>query len=178
MMFVSIGIGTVVAIVLIVVVSLLTGGKVITTGGQPQNALVGKSVSAFALGGLNGGPVKAPWATGHPGVLIFFASYCGPCKTEMPIVATYLRTHYQGVVNVVGVDVTDQRSMGQHFVTTSGVTFPVAFDPHAVVTSGIFQINAIPDTVFVNAKGIVTQVYVGAIPRDQLIKGIAALKTA
>ena len=176
MMFVSIGIGTVVAVALIVVVSILTGGKVSTVGGQPTNALVGKSVSTFTLGGLNGGTVLAPWATGHTGVLIFFASYCGPCKAEMPIVAKYLRTHNQGTVRVAGVDVTDQRSNGQQFVATSGVTFPVAFDPHAAVTSGIFQINAIPDTVFVNDRGIVTQVYVGAIPKDQLIKGIEALR--
>jgi cytochrome c biogenesis protein CcmG/thiol:disulfide interchange protein DsbE len=164
MMFVSIGLGTVVAVALIVVVSILTGGKVTTSGGQPTNALVGKSVSAFTLGGLNGGTVTAPWATGHPGVLIFFASYCGPCKAEMPIVANYLRTH--------------ERSKGQRFVATSGVRFPVAFDPHAAVTSGNFQINAIPDTVFVSARGIITQVYVGAIPKDQLIKGIEALRSA
>lgn len=178
MMFVSLGIGTVLAVALIVAVSILTGGKVTTAGGQPTDALVGRSVRTFSLGGLSGGTVKAPWATDHPGVLIFFASYCGPCKAEMPVVAKYLRTHNQGVVRVVGVDVTDQRSSGQHFVAASGVTFPVAFDPTTVVTSGIFEISAIPDTVFVNAKGIVTQVYVGAIPKDELIKGIAALKSA
>jgi cytochrome c biogenesis protein CcmG/thiol:disulfide interchange protein DsbE len=178
MMFVSIGLGTVVAVALIVVVSILTGGKVTTSGGQPTNALVGKSVSAFTLGGLNGGTVTAPWATGHPGVLIFFASYCGPCKAEMPKVANYLRTHDQGAVHVVGIDVTDERSKGQRFVATSSVRFPVAFDPHAAVTSGNFQINAIPDTVFVSARGIITQVYVGAIPKDQLIKGIEALRSA
>jgi thiol-disulfide isomerase/thioredoxin len=98
MMFVSIGIGTVVAVGLIVVVSILTGGNVSTAGGQPTNSLVGKSVSTFTLGGLNGGTVTAPWATGHPGVLIFFASYCGPCTAEMPVVPKYLRTHNQGAV--------------------------------------------------------------------------------
>lgn len=178
MMFISIGIGTVVAIALIFVVSVLTGGKVTTIAGQPTNALVGTSVRSFTLAGLNGGTVTSPWSSGHPTVVIFFASYCGPCKAEMPKVAKYLRSHSQGAVRVVGVDVTDQRTDGQHFVAASGVTFPVAFDPQSTVTSGIFQINAIPDTAFVNSKGIVTEVYVGAIPRDQLIKGIAALKNA
>lgn len=178
MMFVSLGIGTFVAVALIVVVSILTGGKVTSANNQPVNAMVGKSVKPFTLSGLSGGTVKSPWSSGHAGVLIFFASYCGPCKAEMPKIATYLRTHDEGSIRVIGVDASDLRGAGQHFVARSGVTFPVAFDPNTAVTNGIFQINAIPDTVFVNARGIVTQVYIGAIPKDQLVKGLAALKSA
>jgi hypothetical protein len=61
-------------------------------------------------------------------------------------------------------------------VKRSGVAFPVAFDPNDTVTTGIFGFATIPETAFVNAKGIVTQIYFGAIPKDVLVKGIAALR--
>jgi len=178
MMFVSLGLGAALALALIVVVSLLTGGTVKSTGNQPVNAMVGKSVKGFHLTGLNGGSISAPYAQGHPTVLIFFASWCGPCKAEMPKVAAYLRSHNEGAVRIVGIDTNDQRANGRKFVSGAGVTFPVAFDPSTSISNGIFQLQAIPDTVFVNARGVVTQVYQGAIPTGQLAKDIAALKRA
>ena len=176
MMFVSIGLGTALAVALIVVVSLLTGGAVKATGNQPVNAMVGKSVKGFHLAGLNGGSVSAPYVQGHPTVLIFFASWCGPCKAEMPKVAAYLRSHNEGSVRVIGIDTNDQWANGRKFVSIAGVTSPVAFDPSTSISNGIFQLQAIPDTVFVNAKGVVTQVYPGAISTGQLAQDIAALK--
>lgn len=175
MMFVSIGIGTVLAIALIVIVSILTGGSVQNDGGLTTN-LVGHKVQTFSLAGLNGGKERAPWATGHPGVLIFFASYCGPCHKEMPEVATYIRKHSPSPIVVLGVDASDKLSSGQAFIKHSKVTFPVAFDPNNVVTSGIFQFESVPETVFVSKDGVVEQVYFGAIPVSQLKSGIASLQ--
>jgi peroxiredoxin len=177
MMFISIGLGVLLATALIVVVSLLTGGTVKGSGSQSNNVLVGKSVKGFRLAGLNGGSISAPYATGHPTVLIFFASWCGPCQAEMPKVAAYLRSHNEGAVRVIGVDTNDPRKKGQSFVSRSGVTFPVIFDPNTNISNGIFQLLALPDTVFVNAHGVVTSVYQGAISTSQLASDIAILKS-
>ena len=169
--------GSTFAVVAIVVVSILTGGTVTNNNGEPTSALVGKSVATFSLSGLRSGTVEAPWKSHHPGVLIFFASTCPPCRGEMPKVATYLRHHNEGAVRVVGIDANDDtRAAAETFVKKSGVTFPVAFDPNDVVTTGIFKFATIPETAFVNAKGIVTQIYFGAIPKSILAQGIAALR--
>jgi len=173
MMFVSLGIGTVMAVALIVVVSILTGGAP-----KSNNALVGSSVRSFSEVGLDGATHRAPWANGHPAVLIFFASWCGPCKSEMPKVASYLRGHDQSPVVVMGVDARDALSAARSFVRRDGVRFPVVFDPTGTVTTGIFQFGQIPETVFVTAHGVVTKVYYGAIPTKQLITGIRELKAA
>jgi peroxiredoxin len=175
MMMISLGIGTVVAVTLIVVVSIFTGGHVTNGTTQPTNALVGKHVSSFSLAGLKGGTIDAPWKSGHAAVLIFFASWCGPCQGEMPKVAAYLRHHNEGSIRVIGVDSKDPRARGEAFVKKSGVAFPVAFDPSLTVAD-LFNLEGIPDTAFVNAKGVVTQVYMGAIPKSQLAQGIAALR--
>jgi len=120
-------VSVVAAAALITVVSILTGGQQTNSS---VNRLVGKHVKSFTLAGLNGGKVSAPWVTGHPTVLVFFASYCGPCKTEMPEIAKYIRTTNLTPVDVVAVDVTDVRSAAQVMVKKDGVTFPVAFDPN------------------------------------------------
>ena len=170
-----IGIGTTIAIIAIVVVSIFTGGHVTTNNNEPPSALVGKSVATFSLSGLKSGTVEAPWKSHHAAVLIFFASYCGPCKSEMPKVAKYLRHHNEGSIRVIGIDALDSRGAAETFVKKSGVTFPIAFDPNGTVTTGIFQFAYVPETVFVTAKGILKQVYYGAIPKDVLVQGIAAL---
>jgi thiol-disulfide isomerase/thioredoxin len=177
MMMVSLGIGTVVAVTLIVVVSILTGGHVTNGPAQPTNQLVGKHVGSFSLAGLKGGTIDAPWKSGHPSVLIFFASWCGPCKAEMPSVAAYLRHHNEGSIRVIGMDSHDTRGPALAFVKKSGVAFPVAYDPNLTAAT-IFDLAAIPDTAFVNAKGVVTQIYSGAIPKSQLAKGIATLRAS
>jgi thiol-disulfide isomerase/thioredoxin len=171
-----IGAGTTVAIIAIVVVSILTGSPVTGSGDEPTSNLVGTSVASFSLGGLQSGTVEAPWKSHHAAVLIFFASYCGPCHAEMPKIATYLRHHNEGSIRVIGIDAADERGAARSFVKKSGVGFPVAFDPNSTVTTGIFKFGAVPETAFVSAKGVVTQIYFGAIPKDVLVKGIAALR--
>ncbi len=178
MMFVSLGLGTLLALALITTVSLLTSGRATPTGQSTTtlpNALVGQSVAGFHVAGLDGAQIGAPYAAGHPTVLIFFASWCGPCQAEMPKVSAYLRSHHEGPVQVIGVDTNDQRASALQFVHRVGATFPIVFDANTNVSNGIFQLQALPDTVFVNAKGVVTQIYIGAIPTTTLAHDIAVL---
>jgi thiol-disulfide isomerase/thioredoxin len=177
-MMISIGIGVVIAIALIAVVSALTGGKVTTSNGLPTSKLVGQHVKAFSLDGLNGGVVKSPWSEGRASVIVFFASYCGPCQHEMPKIAKYIRTHSPSPVEVVAVDADDKRSFAQAMIKKDDVTFPVAFDPNGAVTTVEFGFPDVPESVFVSAKGVVKGVYFGAIPKDTLASNIKGLKRA
>ncbi|HWD96136.1 MAG TPA: TlpA disulfide reductase family protein [Acidimicrobiales bacterium] len=169
----------VLAVALIAVVSVLTGAKVTPSGhgkALPTTKLVGEHVGNFSLGGLNGGEIHAPWTQGHASVLIFFASWCGPCQGEMPKVAAYIRAHNPSPIDVVGIDANDERSAGQAFVKKDGVTFPVAFDADGTVTGGDFGFQELPESVFINAKGVVKKVYFGAVPERVLASGIKMLK--
>ncbi len=173
-------VGVVVAVILVAVVSALTGGKV-TSGGHgdvlPTTDLVGHRVSTFSLGGLSGGEIHAPWTEGKASVLIFFASWCGPCQGEMPKVATYLRDHDPSPIEVLGIDANDERAAAKAFVKKDNVTFPVAFDANGTVTSSVFGFEQLPESVFINAKGVVKKVYFGAVPERVLASGIKMLKS-
>ena len=63
-------------------------------------------------------------------------------------------------------------------VKKDDVTFPVAFDPNGAVTTGIFGFGEVPESVFVNAKGVVTEVYFGASHEQELAQGIKDLRSA
>jgi thiol-disulfide isomerase/thioredoxin len=175
-----VGVAVVLVIALVGIVSALTGGKV-TTGQKnllTSSALVGHHIHHFSLDGLNGGVITSPWSKGHSSVLVFFASYCGPCKGEMPKIAKYIRTHSLSPIDVVAVDAADKRPAAQAMIKKDDVTFPVAFDPNSTVTTGLFGFGYVPESVFLSARGVVKGVYYGAIPKNILIEGLKKLKSA
>jgi thiol-disulfide isomerase/thioredoxin len=174
MMFISLGIGTVVAVALIVVVSILTGGSV--KNSTPPPALVGTTLKPLTEAGLSVSTVAAPWNTHHASVVIFFASWCAPCKSELPALSKYLATHSLGDVSVVGVDTQDSRSSGRSVVKNDHLNFPILFDPSSTVAAGRFQLAGLPDTAFVTAAGVVQNLHIGAISDQQFAAGVAALR--
>ena len=176
--WIPIGIGLVLVIGLVATVSALTGGKAPKSTISADSELVGQHVKGFSLGGLNGGTIQAPWRSGRSSVLVFFASYCGPCQGEMPKIANYIRSHNPSPVDVLAVDAIDERSSAQAMIKRDDVTFPVAFDPDGVVTNGVFGFGEIPESVFISPKGVVEKVYYGAIPEQQLARGIKMLKAS
>jgi hypothetical protein len=62
-------------------------------------------------------------------------------------------------------------------VKKDDVTVPVAFDPKGAVTTDIFGFEAVPESVFLNAKGVVKGVYYGAIPKSVFVEGLRLLRT-
>ncbi|MDH2903548.1 MAG: TlpA disulfide reductase family protein [Actinomycetota bacterium] len=173
MMFVSLGIGTVLAVALIVVVSVLTGGTV-KGAGAPAPALVGKTLAPWSQAGLNGKTVAAPWDLGHPTVVVVFASWCGPCQAELPALSKYLTTHSLGKVSLLGVDVQDTPARATAFLQRVHLTMTSISDPQASVY-GRFLLPGVPDTIFVNAQGVVQNMTIGAISPAKFAAGVAAL---
>ena len=173
MALVSLGLGVVIAVGLITLVSFLTGGKV--TAGQSQPALVGRTLPTITESSLAGPTLTSPWTSHHPTVVVFFASWCPYCRTELPQLAHYLATHSLGKVSIVGVDAQDSRSAGRSTLAKYHLAFPAFFDPSSSVTAGKFLVSGLPDTVFVNARGVVTAMTVGVISPKAFASGVATL---
>jgi peroxiredoxin len=176
MMFVSIGIGTVIAVAAIAVVSVFTGGKVTSQGGQAVSPLVGTTIKPFRGTGVTGGSVRAPWGSGHPTVMVFFGSWCSICHTEMPEISTYLHHHDVAPVSVLGDDNNESLGDAQSFVKKLNLNFPVISDPSNRISVGVFKFTfGDPETVFITGRGVVKEVHLGAISIKQLKAGVAAL---
>ena len=174
MALVSLGLGAVLAIGLIALVSYFTGGNVTTPSSQP--ALVGKTLPTITEASLSGTPLTSPWTEHHPTVLVFFASWCTYCKTELPQLAHYLDTHSLGAVRVVGFDTQDSASAGRATWAKYHLSVPTFFDPAATVAAGKFSISGLPDTVFVNSRGVVTGMKIGPISPSAFAAGVSQLR--
>ena len=66
-------------------------------------------------------------------------------------------------IHVIGVDSFDKASTAKSFIHTEGVTFPVASDPGAGITSGLFYFDGDPYAVFVNGDGTINKIVRGAV---------------
>jgi len=115
---------------------------------------------------------------GKPIVLNFWATWCGPCKAELPYFNEAYREHGDEVEFVM-VNLTDGVSETvkgvRKFMSQNGYEFPVHFDTRgeAAATYGAYSI---PMTIFIDAEGIPRGQYVGVIPEQVLYEQISLLK--
>ncbi len=110
---------------------------------------------------------------GRPVVVNFFASWCGPCRQETPMLAKFYRSE-RGKVPVIGLDENDSAQAAQKFAAAGGVTYPVGFDP-GVQAANAYGVTALPQTFFLNASHhIVKRVY-GAVTTKELMAGMSEI---
>jgi len=170
MMFISLGIGASIAVVLIAIVSYFTGGTVTTPA--TQSSLIGKSVPGFTVKDLKGATITSPWSTGRPTLLVFVASWCDPCRKELPGLAAYLAHHSLGNLAVLGVNENDDPASAAALLRSANVTFPVVPD-HGTIATGDFGFSALPDSVLVSSTGTVLAATTGVTSNAQLAQYLA-----
>lgn len=135
--------------------------------------LIGSFVSyqapSFSLKNRAGNLVKLEDNRGKVVLLNFWASWCIPCKEEMPIIQTaYEKYRDQGLV-VLGINMTDidDRQAIEKFIQDTGVTFPILLDESGS-TSSDYRVISIPTSFFIDRAGIIRHFQMGAMTEKQL----------
>ena len=107
---------------------------------------------------------------GKPIILNFWASWCGPCKMEMPELQEFY-DEYGEDIHFLLVSVDDSVDTAKAFIEKEGYTFPVFFD---TTSMGAYSYGAssIPLTFFIDAEGNLTAYYMGAMSKDILQQGV------
>jgi len=95
-------------------------------------------------------------------ILNFFATWCGPCKEEMPELIRFAEKHKNDPLLFIGIDASEPESTVQDFVREQGVTYPVAIDRNGQLQKA-FSIRSFPTTVLIGADGTVQLYEVGSI---------------
>ena len=152
-----------------------TGGSSSGAGSSSTSSaesLVGHAGPAFDLAALDdpAGHVSLASYAGKPVIVNFFASWCGPCRTETPLLAQYYSSHHDAV-HMIGVDANDSRTAALAFTKKYGVSYPVGSDP-AATTAGAYGVVAMPQTYFLNAQHKVVDHVYGKVTAGSLAQGV------
>jgi len=142
-----------------------------TTGGLIPSPREGFLAPDFTLELLGGGQVTLSELRGKGVVINLWASWCPPCRAEMPAIQrVYEKTRGRGL-EVLAVNTTFQDSErdAAGFVQELGLTFPVPLDRSGAV-SRQYQLRALPSTFFVDRKGIIRKVIIGGPMSDATIQ--------
>jgi len=110
---------------------------------------------------------------GKPLVVNFWATWCDPCKAELPRLAAAAK-HYAGRIAFLGVDVQDDSGIAARFASRSNVTYQSVADPRRAVVQSQ-RIIGLPVTQFYDASGKRVVVHQGEIKQDELNKQIRRL---
>ena len=129
----------------------------------------------FTVFDIDGNPVRLADYFGKPIVLNFWASWCPPCKSEMPhFEAAYLANPDIQFL-MVNMTSSDEMDSAKAFIEENGYTFPVFFD-----TTGeagyVYQDTSLPMTLFIDENGVLVTYGIGALSAETLDKGISMIK--
>ena len=162
-----------VSIVVVAIVGLLVGSAIVLARRlQPSvhtPALVGRRAPAFVLDNLAAvsNPVSLASFAGRAVVINFWASWCDPCRTELPALeAAHVALGDQ--VAFIGIDHQDDRRSAVGFIDFTGVTYESGFDPEGSVAA-TYGLYGLPTTVLVSPDGIVVAEVTGAVTEDRLL---------
>ena len=127
---------------------------------------IGRIAPDATVSTLDGNARRLLGAARRPTWLNFFATWCVPCKSEMPqIEQRYRRLSARGLA-VVGVDQQESPDQVRRFARALGVTFPLVVDQGSA--AGAYRVFALPTSVFIDAHGVIRALHVGAMSGQQM----------
>ena len=138
--------------------------------------LAGAPAPDFALKSATGENLRLSEYRGDVVMINFWATWCGPCRQEMPLLDE-LYSRYQRVgFNLLGVNIDDDAGRAMQMVDDLDVSFPVLFDTQKEV-SKLYDVQAMPVTVLVDREGRIRHVHHGYKPgyEDKYLDQIRAL---
>ena len=138
-------------------------------GALAVSSMVGASASmapSFSLPSRSGDTVSLAQLKGKVVMLNFWASWCGPCRQEMPLLEQMHKRYSALGFTLVGVNVDANSKDAEEWLSKTPVSFPVLFDRESKV-SKLYDVNAMPSTVFIDRQGNVRYQHKGYKAGDE-----------
>ena len=135
---------------------------------------IGEPVPDFRLDTPDGGRLQLSDYRGQAVVLNFWATWCVPCRQEMPqLQAVHAEYVDSGVLTVVGVNLQESPSAVTDFGEELSLTFPLALDRDGEVVRR-YGLIGLPGTFFIDAEGVLRARVIGELHGELLSDGVAA----
>jgi cytochrome c biogenesis protein CcmG/thiol:disulfide interchange protein DsbE len=145
--------------------------------GQKPAPAVGAPAIAFELKSLAGKDVGLATFRGKPLVINFFASWCDPCRDEMPVLNQLASKANKDGYAVLGIAVDDTRAAVTQYADEARLVFPVALDLNSRVKRA-YRIFGPPATFFIDGKGIIRDLVIGPVTAERAQEGLKKARAA
>lgn len=173
-------VGAVAALALIATIWVLTGGEAVSQA-QPMGE-VNRPAPPFTVPTIDGGTVSLDSYKGQVVLLNFWATWCEPCKREMPALeSAHQELGDQGLA-IIGVNLTDDELVQGHnqeaiaaFIAQYGVTYPTALDLDGELTNA-YRVFPLPTSFFIDGEGRIRYVHIGELTREDVQARFLELK--
>jgi peroxiredoxin len=120
----------------------------------------------FTLDALDGEQVRLSSLRGQPVIINFWATWCPPCRAEMPELEKAWQKYQEENLVLLGVDQAENVTVVSQFARRKmGVTFPILLDKDLTVRNA-YAVRALPTTIFIDTQGRIQDVKIGG-PLDQ-----------
>lgn len=155
------------------ILALVIAGLLLTQGNannelSSKSSLEAKEPSPnFTLELIDGGNFNFSDYKGKPILINFFASWCLPCREEMPALEKVAHEYGPKGVVFLGIAVDDTEEKMKDFIAKYGVTFPVGLDKTAAIQKS-FGLYGIPTTYFIDKQGAINYFHSGSVTEELL----------
>lgn len=149
----------------------LAPGTIIDLG-EPNHPLIGQSLIDIEGATLDGRRVKLSDFKGQPIMLNFWATWCPPCRFEMPWMEQAYQRHKGEGLAIVAVDAGERvlpeqvSSVVQDFATQTGLTFPVLLADDPFMPQNQYYVNSLPSTFLIDREGKIVDAHRGMYPNN------------
>ncbi len=127
----------------------------------------GTRATDFVMEGLNGEKIDSSRLRGHPILILFWASWCQPCREESRRIEAAARAYRSTGLVILAVTNETDRSEVARFAREQNLSYPILFDPGSVIFDQ-YRVLGIPTSYFVDASGIVRAVVDGPMSTADL----------
>jgi DsbE subfamily thiol:disulfide oxidoreductase len=141
-----------------------------------SSGLTGQPAPDFVLKSSTGENLRLSEQRGDVVMVNFWATWCGPCRQEMPLLDELYQRYERVGFKLLGVNIDDDSRKAMNMISELGVNFPVLFDSRKEV-SRLYNVDAMPVTVIIDRDGTVRHVHQGYKPgyEDKYLDEIRSL---
>ncbi len=151
-----------------------------TTGRSPSTE-IGRAAPDFLLDTPDGGTLRLSDLQGKPVLVNFWASWCTPCRKEMPEIVRAYDARKGSGLTVVAVDLQENADAVRAFAREFGMAFPIVIDRNGGVGDAWHiggPVQGIPSSYFLDASGVVQARVYGPMTAESLAENLAKIGVA
>jgi peroxiredoxin len=140
----------------------------------PVEPVLNAQAPDFTLETVEGEKVQLSDFNGRPVLINFWATWCGPCRIEMPAIQDRFATYQEPGLVVLAVNYDESRGAVSIFRDEMGLTFPLLLDPGGEVQQ-LYRNRSYPTSFFVDEQGIIRSHHIGVMTEGQLDENLATI---